>query len=72
MPENIRMDVLEYIALRHDEYLPLITDAEKHENDALLEQLLLKRYEHYKTNPETAVTSAESKRKIYERYGWLA
>ncbi len=70
MPENMRLDVLEYIALRYDEYLPTQTEAEKQEYDALLKQLLLKRYDHYKTNPETAITAAESRRRTYDRYGW--
>lgn len=70
MPEAVRMDVLEYIAMRHNEYLPSVTDAEKQYRDELLKQLLLKRYDHYKAHPETALTAAEAKRRTYERYGW--
>ena len=38
---------------------------------ALLKDLLLKRYEHYKAHPETGITAEEAAHRIRLKYGWI-
>ena len=41
------------------------------EYQALLKELLMKRYEHYKAHPETSISAEDAYRRIRLKYGWL-
>lgn len=40
------------------------------EYQALLKELLMKRYERHKANPETGIPAEEAARRIRQKYGW--
>jgi hypothetical protein len=70
LPEDSRMELLDYILLHYDQYLLLQTETEKQAQQTLLEQLLLKRYQRYQANPETIISAEESLQKTRLKYGW--
>jgi predicted outer membrane protein len=41
------------------------------EYQALLKELLIKRYEHHKAHPETSISAEDADRRIRLKYGWL-
>lgn len=40
------------------------------EYQILLKELLIKRYDHYKSHPESGVSAEEASRRIRLKYGW--
>lgn len=46
-------------------------EEDKPEYQALLKELLMKRYEHYKAHPETSISAEDADRRIRLKYGWL-
>lgn len=40
------------------------------EYQALLKELLMKRYEHHKAHPETSISAEDAYRRIRLKYGW--
>ncbi len=70
MPEDSQIELLDYILTRYDQYVPLQTETEKQNQQHLLEQLLVKRFNQYKANPDMAVSAEESLRLTRQKYGW--
>ena len=46
-------------------------EEENPEYQALLKELLMKRYEQHKAHPETSISAEEASRRIRLKYGWL-
>ena len=40
------------------------------EYQALLNELLMKRYEYHKAHPETGISAEDAARRIRQKYGW--
>ncbi|MEZ0538281.1 hypothetical protein [Fibrella arboris] len=70
LPEEAQIDLIRYIAVKYDDFLPPLTDEEKEDTDALINKLLTERYTSYKKNPETAIPADESRRRTKDKYGW--
>ena len=46
-------------------------DKDNPEYQALLKELLIKRYEHHKDHPETSISAEDAAHRIRLKYGWL-
>ena len=70
LPEEAQIDLIRYIAVKYDDFLPPLTDEEKEDTDTLIGRLLHQRYASYKEHPEKAISAEESSRRLREKYGW--
>ncbi|MBO0932413.1 hypothetical protein [Fibrella aquatilis] len=70
LPEQERVELMQYIVVKYDSFLPPLSEEDKADYERLVGELLTKRYDHYKQSPETAMSAEESDRRIKAKYGW--
>ncbi len=69
MREPDQLKLLEYA--NHVAFLSeKLTEADVNEYDNPLKELLLRRYEQHKANPEKAITGDELRAQLNAKYGW--
>lgn len=67
LPEEACLELLAYVDYLLYKYADESADTTY---DELLEELLTKRYQAYKDNPDSALSSEDFSRRINQKFGW--